>query len=209
MNTTLKIAALTAMLSASAAAFAAKPPPANPPAALVLGSTQCTLGDLSLPASACSGFFTNSNLLGNSPTMTALTTSVLTDAAALGHVGGLFGLSAPLTIMENIPDLQINPITGLHDLPAPGNFTINFNTPLSGDTVVGIHFGGGGANGTGGGTAFYRFDAGAYTDSFTVNYQGVSDAVLYQTSAVPEPGTYGMMLAGLGLVGLMARRRKA
>ena len=28
------------------------------------------------------------------------------------------------------------------------------------------------------------------------------------TSAVPEPATYGMMLAGLGLVGFVARRRK-
>ncbi|MES2553545.1 MAG: FxDxF family PEP-CTERM protein, partial [Pseudomonadota bacterium] len=29
------------------------------------------------------------------------------------------------------------------------------------------------------------------------------------TSAVPEPETYGMMLAGLGLMGFVARRRKA
>jgi hypothetical protein len=31
----------------------------------------------------------------------------------------------------------------------------------------------------------------------------------HPTSPVPEPETYAMLLAGLGLVGFMARRRKA
>jgi probable HAF family extracellular repeat protein len=37
---------------------------------------------------------------------------------------------------------------------------------------------------------------------------GSFDAILLTPVAVPEPETYGMMLAGLGLVGFMARRRK-
>jgi PEP-CTERM motif len=37
----------------------------------------------------------------------------------------------------------------------------------------------------------------------------VLDATLSFTSVVPEPGTYGLMLAGLGLVSLLARRRAA
>jgi len=34
------------------------------------------------------------------------------------------------------------------------------------------------------------------------------DLTLEFTNAVPEPGTYGLMLAGMGLVGLLARRRR-
>ena len=43
------------------------------------------------------------------------------------------------------------------------------------------------------------------TQSGTGSYNGN----ITLTSAVPEPETYGMMLAGLGLMGFVARRRKA
>lgn len=43
-----------------------------------------------------------------------------------------------------------------------------------------------------------------YGDSYT----GLSE-VKFFTSAVPEPETYAMLLAGLGLLGAVARRRKA
>ena len=36
-----------------------------------------------------------------------------------------------------------------------------------------------------------------------------SDYVLSSVTAVPEPGTYALLVAGLGVVGFAARRRRA
>ncbi len=57
----------------------------------------------------------------------------------------------------------------------------------------------------GDGTAMkLKFVASGTSDSYGTSLDNVS-----LTSAVPEPETYAMMLAGLGLVGFAARRRKA
>lgn len=42
-----------------------------------------------------------------------------------------------------------------------------------------------------------------------LNTVGFTGSLALNVSAVPEPETYAMMLAGLGMVGFMARRRKA
>jgi len=63
--------------------------------------------------------------------------------------------------------------------------------------------------------SFGFFDGSTLTGNYALHIAGTSvGAAIYSgtlsvTSAVPEPETYGMMLAGLGLMGFAARRRKS
>ena len=90
-----------------------------------------------------------------------------------------------------------------------GNTTINFAAELNGTLVVGMHVGG--ANGSDGigytSTAYYLIQAN-HVDLMTFHHGGSSNAALYANGLpVPEPATYGMMLAGLGVLGLLRRRK--
>ncbi len=84
--------------------------------------------------------------------------------------------------------------------------TITFAQTLSGETVLGVHFGDGGT-GLGDRTQFYRLNFTSTGDQLTLNTRGFSDGVIINPG-LPEPSTWAMMLIGFGAVGFGLRRRK-
>lgn len=172
---------------AAAATFAAASPAQ---AALVSAGLGCTTTQVSPTASACVGWY-RGQLLGGSPDKRA-------DAkAALALLGYNWS-----------PNILANTVQILGSIS--GN-TIDFTAGtgiLSGKTVIGIHRGGAGQSDQS--TAFFRWDNLAPTDKITLNLRGLSSSTLFITtfSAVPEPTTWLLMIAGVGLVGWQLRRRR-
>ena len=100
--------------------------------------------------------------------------------------------------------------------PLNGATTLNFGTALTGNVVIGLHFGEGNGqfpeNAVGNSTGFFLFNFVNPTTSITFNIPASSAAVIYadpSTPAVPEPATWAMMLLGFGAAGYAMRRRKA
>jgi hypothetical protein len=171
----------------------------------------CGIGDISPVSSlatkfdastfSCAGYVSG-NVLNNS------NKGVAAQISALSALGLTFASSgADAFNFDNFEKIDLN-----------GLQVLDFKTLLNGVTYIGIHFGNG-AGGPGNGTAFYKFDVGTDRDKLYLLYGASSDVVLYKTGpratlpttstpAVPEPATWVMMIAGIGAVGLMYRRRR-
>lgn len=178
-----------------------------------VASQGCSAGHLlGVTVSACTGFMQGNLLKGGSGD--TVSESV---AAALASLGMTQASGA--SYLEKIASNN-------------GSLVVDFSAPLSGTTYLGLHLGGGSnaftAKMLGGGTAFYRFDAGALLDSFllSANLTASSGVALFTTgpvpvpqtvprydlpkpfSSVPEPQSLALLMAALAAMALARRTRK-
>lgn len=175
----LRAAAAVALLGIAGSAYAELPPVVAP----------CSVADITINAIDCRGFYSSQLLSGNPG-------DVAVQIEALGELGFTWDGVTVSSFQSGLA----------------GATTVSFATPLIGMTYIGVHYGGGSASPLPNGgsvTAFYSLDAGAGITSLQLAYGASSDVKVYSTTApVPEPETYALLLAGLGVVGFMARRRK-
>jgi hypothetical protein len=189
----IALAAASAIAAASPA-YAAVTPTNDP----------CTYGYVT-GAIACQGYYGGNLITGTtgSATTTAENDAInllLTNAVSQGP-----GYTPPYTGLDY--DTVLGAVTGLN-----GSATLDFGSlNLSGLTIVGAHFGNNIDSDPNNITAFWLLDLGsATTHKITLtNGQGSSNAQIFATGtpALPEPGTWAMMLLGFGGIGLTMRKK--
>ena len=143
-------------------------------------------------------YFNGTTAVGTTPDSVQLELTLDFSAPALGKVTSDYGFDLVSTLNTNHPDASADYVY----LPSAFSTTTfligstTYNVKLTGfSNVVGDGF------------------LASNAQSFHVREDETASADLYavvttQVAAVPEPETYALMLAGLGVVGFMARRRK-
>jgi len=161
----------------------------------------CLLTDIVTPqaADACEGYVTG-NIFNNGGT------NPDTVAGMLNALGFADAYTLDYSSLWSDPNFKLSNLNGATSLSFAGA------PEMSGDTYIGIHWGGQG----GGRSAIYKINLTDPTAAIGIlgqNPGGSSNAVLFGTQpatpVVPEPATWAMMIAGFGLVGGAMRRRSA
>lgn len=204
--------AILAAVSLSGAALVTSPASAAQPV-VTPGSDPCSAAFVQ-GAIACQGYYGGNMFQGNAGSATsAEIQAILRDLldGAPAPTSTLPGYSPPYTAAYG---------TVLATFTGPAGSTINFgSTMMQGLTLFGAHFGNNVDSDENNISAFWLFNAGATpVNSITlrdaqgnVTTAGTSNAQLYATrigGAVPEPGTWALMLLGFGAVGASMRHRR-
>ena len=162
---------------------------------------------LSTPAAAVNCTATTFTALAASDCEGSFSGNINGAQSELDFLATAFGTS--FTYIGKSDNPGNGPFTGNPQVSMNG--TLTFDAPLTGTFVIGLKA----ANDY----SYYLFNAGAPVSSLTfnstagvaVNSQGIeqdlSHANLY-VGAIPEPETYALMLAGLGFVTFISRRRR-
>ena len=142
------------------------------------------------------GFQTNGNwgtglsMIGTNSQNTSMTLSFDT---AVSGVGAFLNWSR---FSDGTPDGDL-PIISIYDAAHTllESYTLTFAT--------------GGGNNSGEFHGFLRGTADIASITFDGGFIGAANLEVVTAPAIPEPSTYALMIAGLGVVGFIARRRKA
>jgi hypothetical protein len=109
------------------------------------------------------------------------------------------------------PDMTWDPLEDTKDFfSIVGGDILVFDAALNGQQFIAVHFGSaGGGGGAYNQTLFFHFDFADPTTQVDLNRLGYSNAIgAFSVPAVPEPGTWAMMLLGFGGMGVALRRRR-
>jgi hypothetical protein len=158
-------------------------------------STGCASGPLAPTANKCAGYFSGNTMSGQSG-------SVAEQQAAINQLIG----AGQYTVDWNALQAAGKVVSG-SDLNALNALLAN----AGGQVILGFHWGN--VPGPQGNvSAIYLWDNVRAGDIRLTDTQGYSNAVLYRSAAVaavPEPGTWALMLVGFGAAGASLRRRRS